>query len=339
MITINGAQGEGGGQIFRTALTLSMCLKQPVRIENIRAGRQKPGLLRQHLACLNAAKAISNAEVEGDHLGSQTVSFRPGKIQAGDYHFAVGSAGSTTLIFQVVLLPLLMAERASTVQFEGGTHNGMAPSFDFIEHSFLPILSTLGCNIEVALEQYGFYPVGGGRWQASIEPLQETIKPLTLVDRGKLLGHQAVAISSKIPEHVGARELAQVQQECGWSQAQLHQKTVHSMGPGNVMYLLKKMSNSTAVFTAFGEKRVKAEQVARKAIESFMEFNQSRATVCEHLADQLILPLALGQGGVFRTTKPSMHLRTNIDVVQQMTGVHIDVSQIDDTTWEVNLAL
>ena len=161
MKIIDGSQGEGGGQILRSTLALSMCTGTPVRIENIRAGRRKPGLLRQHLACVRASKEITNAKVIGDELGSSAVEFRPGEIKAGTYEFAIGSAGSTSLVFQTVLPALLMADKQSVVSFSGGTHNDLAPSFDFIQHCFIPALASINLDIKAELNAYGFMPIGG----------------------------------------------------------------------------------------------------------------------------------------------------------------------------------
>ncbi len=334
MIIIDGSLGEGGGQIFRTSLTLAMCLGKTIRIENIRAGRKKPGLLRQHLTCLKAAKEICDADVEGEELGSQAVVFKPGKIKAGKYHFAVGTAGSSTLIFQTILMPLLLADDQSEVILEGGTHNSMAPTFDFVSKSFLPVLKSVGCDIDVALEHYGFYPAGGGKWQAVIKPIA-SIKPLLLLERGELLGESATAMSSKIPKHVGERELRQITKLCGWSVDQLQQELVGSVGPGNVVSIVVATKNVTALFENFGEKNVSAEKVANKAVDAFQRFDEAQVPVCEYLADQLILPMALGRGGVFRTLEPSLHLRTNIDVIKQVMNVDIQLSRLNDLVWEV----
>lgn len=334
IITIDGSKGEGGGQIFRSSLSLSMCLGIPVRIENIRAGRSKPGLLRQHLACLLAAKEICDAEVEGAALGSQSIIFKPNEIKAGKYSFSVGSAGSTTLIFQTILMPLLFAKGKSSVSFEGGTHNPMAPTFDFISNSFMAVLNSLGCDIDVALEKYGFYPAGGGLWHASINPIS-TLNKLKLVERGEIIDLHGKATLSRLPHHIAERELAQVKKRCGCSDEKLQQKFVESVGPGNVISLRANMSRNTAFFEAFGEKNISAKHVADKAINAFRHFDEAKVPVCEHLADQLILPLALGDGGVFRTTKPSMHLLTNIDVVKKMMKADIELIQINDLSWEV----
>ncbi|TNC84007.1 MAG: RNA 3'-phosphate cyclase [Thalassolituus sp.] len=336
MIVIDGSQGEGGGQIFRTALTLAMCNGETVRIENIRAGRAKPGLLRQHLTCLRAAQAICNAQVSGDKLGSQKVTFTPGSVQPGEYRFAVGSAGSTTLVFQTVFLPLALSRGESELYLEGGTHNDMAPSVDFINHSFLPVLAELGWATELELERYGFYPSGGGAWRVRIHPAG-TIRALALAQRGEISEQRAVAVSANIPAHVTARELEQVHKRCYWPKADLQQKLVRSIGPGNIVSLRLKMPELTAVFEASGAKAITAERVAGKAIKAMRNYLSSDAVVCEHLADQLILPLVLGQGGHFTTLELSQHLRTNIDVVKQLTGANIGLKQLAKHCWQVNV--
>ncbi len=331
---IDGSQGEGGGQIFRTSLTLAMCLGKSVRIENIRAGRNRSGLLRQHLVCLRAAQEICDAKVEGAELGSSSVTFVPGAIRAGEYRFAIGSAGSTTLVFQAVLLPLLMAGGVSELHIEGGTHNGMAPSYDFIAQCFLPVMRKIGCEVETELLRYGFYPAGGGAWRARVYPV-ENIGPLELIECGERSGQSAVATSSRIPEHVTERELSQVQKKCLWPEASLHQRLVKSAGPGNVMSLRVDMGNVTEVFESVGERNVSAERVAGRAIRDSKRYLEAGVPVGEHLADQLVLPMALGNGGSFRTLKPSQHLLTNVEVIKNLAGIDIRLTEIGEDQWEV----
>tara|TARA_B100000446_G_scaffold61867_1_gene58325 strand:+ start:21401 stop:22453 length:1053 start_codon:yes stop_codon:yes gene_type:complete len=334
VIVIDGSQGEGGGQIFRTTLTLAMCLGKSVRIKNIRAGRNRPGLLRQHLACLRAAKEISGAEVTGDELGSSVVTFEPGKVKSGEYRFAIGSAGSTTLVFQTVLMPLLLAEDVSELYLEGGTHNGMAPSFDYIEQCFLPVLSGIGCRIEIDLERYGFYPAGGGAWRVRIHPANK-IQPLTLVERGEVINEEAVALSARIPAHVTERELSQVKKKCYWPESSLKQKLVSSEGPGNMVSLRVNVGEVTEVFESVGERNVSAERVAGRAIRDMKRYLEAGVPVGEYLADQLVLPMALGRGGRFRTLKPSQHLLTNVEVIEAIAGVEIVLTESGDDDWSV----
>ena len=184
MIVIDGSAGEGGGQILRSSLALSLVTGKPFRIENIRAGRTKPGLLRQHLTALAAATQIGKAKVEGAVLGSKIVSFTPRGVTPGDYHFAVGTAGSATLVLQTVLPALMLASGPSTLVLEGGTHNPSAPPFDFISKAFLPILNRMGPCIKVELERYGFYPAGGGRFRVSINPAAQ-LSPIDLLTCGE----------------------------------------------------------------------------------------------------------------------------------------------------------
>ena len=164
MITIDGSAGEGGGQILRSSLALSLVTGQPFRMERIRAKRQKPGLLRQHLTAVEAAKAVGCAEVSGETLGSQTLDFRPGPVTPGNYRFAVGTAGSATLVLQTVLPALLTASDPSTLTLEGGTHNPLAPSFDFLDRCFMPLIHRMGPSVELELKRPGFFPAGGGRF-------------------------------------------------------------------------------------------------------------------------------------------------------------------------------
>lgn len=336
MKTIDGAMGEGGGQIFRTTLSLSMCTGVPVKIENIRAGRKKSGLLRQHLTCLRAAKEICNAKVSGDALGSQVIEFTPGKIVAGKYWFAVGSAGSTNLVFQTVLPALLCAEAVSELYLEGGTHNQSAPSFEFISGSFIPALAKMNIKIEAQLERYGFYPNGGGAWSAKVHPMNGVV-PLKLLARGELVSKKAVAIGSKLPAHVLERELSYVQKKCYWKSDELVQRHADSCGPGNLLSLQVEFEGVTEVFDSVGQVGLSAERVAGCSVKDVKRYLDSKAPVAEYLCDQLLLPLVLGNGGVFRTLRPSLHTQTNIEVIQKMVDCTINVIEIEDDLFEIKV--
>lgn len=336
VLLIDGAQGEGGGQVLRTSLTLAMCTGRELRIRNIRARRAKPGLLRQHLTCLQAAAAISRGHTTGAELGSSAVTFRPGPVQPGQYRFAIGSAGSTSLVLQTVLLPLALAGGVSELLLEGGTHNGNAPSVDFMVESFLPVLAALGCSVDVSLERHGFYPAGGGAWRVRIQPLQRW-QPLALIARPPLVRREAVAISANIPSHVTSRELAYVQKKCAWHNGELQQRLVSARGQGNLVSLRLHFAGVSALFEVAGERGVSAERVAGRAVRAMQVYLRSTAAVDEYLADQLILPLALGAGGEFTTTAPSQHLLTNIAVVADVLGVDIALTQVAESLWRVKV--
>ncbi len=342
MVVIDGSQGEGGGQIFRTTLSLAMCLGKSVKIINIRAGRKKPGLLRQHLTCLKAAKEVCNATVTGDELGGTSVTFVPGIVKSGEYHFSIGSAGSTTLVFQTLVMPLLLADGVSELTLEGGTHNGMSPSYDFIRQCFIPMLGRMGCRLTTEIERVGFYPAGGGIWRVRIHPIDSPagdIAPLELLDPGKLVECRATAMSDKIPEHVTERELNYIKKKLTGlcSELTLQQKLISSVGPGNIVSLLTEMEHITEVFECVGERNVSAERVAGRVIRDCKRYLSAGVTVAEHLADQLLLPMVLGRGGSFRTLKPSQHLLTNIAVIKQMADVDIELIEMGPDCWQLNV--
>ena len=310
-MTIDGSFGEGGGQILRTSLSLSLITQQPIRIERIRAGRKTPGLARQHVTSVLAAAEIGNADVEGAIVGSQELTFRPRALKGGRYSFAIGTAGSTTLVLQTILIPLLLADERSTIVLEGGTHNSGSPSFDFLTRSFLPLLARMGAHVDVQLERAGFYPAGGGRIVVEIEPAQ--LGSLTLMERGEVIARRARAVVANLPIEIAHRELAVI----GWPGEAL---LVSSNGPGNVLTLEIECEHVTEVVTGFGQRGVRAETVASNALAEAQRYLDSGAAVGEHLADQLLLPMAVGGGGTFTTLEPSLHTTTNAEVIR-MFGV------------------
>jgi len=214
MITIDGSEGEGGGQVVRNALALSLVTGRPFRIANIRGGRDKPGLMRQHLTAVEAACAIGNAECDGVAIGSSDITFRPGAVRGGDYRFAVGTAGSTGLVLQTILMPLLTAAEPSRLVLEGGTHNMMAPPFEFIARAFLPVLNRMGPRVEARLIRPGFFPRGGGRIEVDIAPAPLT--PIECLERGERLDVAATAVVAGLPFEIAQRELAAARKLLDW---------------------------------------------------------------------------------------------------------------------------
>lgn len=334
MIQIDGSQGEGGGQILRTSLGLSMVTGRPFRIDNIRSGRKKPGLMRQHLTCVNAAVEVCGAKVKGNALGSTELEFIPGSVTPGNYHFSVGTAGSATLVCQTVLPALMVADAPSHLTLEGGTHNPFAPPFDFMERVFAPVVEKMGPQIDLILHSYGFYPAGGGKFNIKIQP--QTLTPIELMTRGEKISRQGEALFSHLPKEVAARELKVIGNRMQLEENDLHLRQIsQSPGPGNMVAVTIESEHVTEVFSAFGEKGVRAERVAERVCRQALKYLSADVPVGIHLADQLLIPMALAGGGRFRTLTPDLHTSTNIEVIQKFVDIPIDVKQESDAVWEI----
>jgi RNA 3'-terminal phosphate cyclase (ATP) len=330
MLTLDGSIGEGGGQILRTSLALSMVTGQAFRVHAIRARRQKPGLMRQHLVAVRAAAEVCQAEVSGDSIGSRELIFRPRTPKHGDYHFAIGSAGSATLVLQTVLPALLDCEGRSTLVLEGGTHNPMAPPYDFLERAFLPILNKMGARVTANLVSYGFYPAGGGRIEVTVEG-GRALSRLELLERGAIKQTKMRALVSQIPGAIAVREVDAFLEKVPWDRAVARPLVIKdSPGPGNVVIADIESEHVTEVFTGFGERGVRAELVAEGVAKEVSFYLEKGVPVGEHLADQLLLPMALGQGGEFRTYAPSGHTKTQVDVMKTFSAADIELLARDE---------
>ncbi|WP_433929465.1 RNA 3'-terminal phosphate cyclase [Sorangium cellulosum] len=337
MLTIDGSVGEGGGQILRTTLSLSLITQTPVRITSIRKGRARPGLMRQHLTSVQAAAQVGRAEVSGAAIGSQEIVFRPSAIAPGDHTFRVGSAGSTMLVLQTVLPALLRAPAPSTLTLEGGTHNPMAPPFDFLELAYLPLVRRMGPDITATLVTPGFYPAGGGLARVSVAPAP-SLAPLTLLSRGEIRGRRAVATVSNLPSSVAMRELEAAAAVLGWEPACFRPSVLTGgHGPGNVLTIAVESEHVTEVFTGFGEKGVRAETVATKVAEEARDYIAAGVPVGEHLADQLLLPIALAGRGAFRTVRPSSHTTTHLQLLRDLLGIRASVEQVSEEAWHIEI--
>ncbi len=314
-IVIDGARGEGGGQVLRTSLSLSLITGRGFRIENIRAKRKKPGLLRQHLTAAWAAAAVGDAQMEGAAAGSRTLSFVPNAIRGGDYRFAIGTAGSVTLVLQTILPALLAARVGAHIHLSGGTHNPMAPPVDFLQRAFVPLLCRMGADIDMRLLRHGFYPAGGGELVVDIAP-DCRLLALHLPNSGRLSHASAEALIAALPTHIAERELATMRRTLAWKQDQLHLRGLpNERGPGNVLMATLDFEHITEVFTSFGERGVSAERVAGKLCRQVQDYLAGGAPVGPHLADQLLLPLAVA-GGSFVTGRTTTHTLTNLETIQ-----------------------
>jgi RNA 3'-terminal phosphate cyclase (ATP) len=314
-LLIDGSTGEGGGQVLRTSLSLSIVTRIPFRMVRIRAHRPKAGLRPQHLAAVRAAAAVSGAEVQGAEPGSGELRFRPGGTMPGDYRFDIGTAGSTGLVLQTILPALVTAPGPSRVVLCGGTHNPMAPSFEFLEKAFVPLLNRMGPEVRMRLLRHGFQPAGGGEVEVTVAPCA-ALRPLVLMDRGARIGLRVTAIVARLPRHIAEREIERLRSalepppdDC------ILREAPESAGPGNAVVVEAAFSHVTEVFTAFGARGVPAEEVAARVAREARDYLSLEAPVGRRLADQLILPLALAGSGAFRTGTLSLHARTNLLVI------------------------
>jgi RNA 3'-terminal phosphate cyclase (ATP) len=301
-------------------------------MDNIRAGRNKPGLLRQHLAAVLAAAEIGEAKVEGAQLGSQSLSFAPKTIKAGDYRFVIGSAGSGTLVFQTVLPALMLASTGSTVAVEGGTHNEAAPPFEFLDRTFLHFIRRMGPQVQLVLDRHGFYPAGGGRFRAAITPCRK-LDALHVGLRGALTQKRVTAVVANLPAHIAKREIETASHMLPGIESRIVE-TKQSAGPGNVVILEIESEGVSETFIAFGQLGVSAENVAKEAIGEAREYLVSSAAAGAHLADQLLLPFALAGEGSFTALKLTRHFTTNMETIRRFLpirfetvdrGGHVDV--------------
>lgn len=336
MITVDGSHGEGGGQVLRTVLALAAITGNEVRIVKIRAGRRVPGLQAQHLTCVLAAARLCDAEVEGAHLGSPELRFAPRRPpRAGEYRFDVseqrqgGSAGAVTLVLQTLLLPLSWADGASRVTVRGGTHVPWSPPWHYLARVYLPILGEMGLSAQGHIRRWGWYPQGGGEVTVEVQGRPgRRFRPLQLLERGELRRLYGLSAYANLPAHVGERQRrrAEALLRAAGLAAEWEVSEAPAPGPGSAVILVAEGAGWIAGFSALGERGKPAERVAEEACADLLRWWRSGAAVEMHLADQLVLPMALGSGpSSLGTCRVTPHLLTNAWAVQQMLPVQVEV--------------
>ena len=294
-ITIDGSQGEGGGQILRTSLALSAAYGKPFEMLNIRVKRDKPGLKRQHLTCVRAVAQICSAQVEGDEVGSMRLLFKPGAIKGGTYQFDIGTAGSVTLVAQTVIPVLLRADTPSTVTITGGTHVSFAPIWEFFSETYLPELRRMGAHVEAELEQCGFYPAAGGVVKLRVWPYDESKCPACydLTDLGAYLGGTVEGVVSHIPRSIAEAEVGIVGNQMRDLALERIVREVDAFGPGNYCCTRLRYERATIVISAIGTYGKSRKSVANEVVRQIRDFVKSGKACEKHLADQLLVPLHL----------------------------------------------
>jgi RNA 3'-phosphate cyclase len=318
MIEIDGSMGEGGGQVLRSALSLAAITGSPVRLTNIRAGREKPGLQPQHLEAVRAAAAICSGTVRGAALHSREIVFEPGALRAGRYRFDIGTAGSAPLVLQTVILPLARASGSSTVRIQGGTHVPFSPSYHYLERQWLALLLARGFWARMSLEQAGFYPQGGGEIQAQVRPAR-AIQPLEQVERGRLVRIRGLSAAANLDDNIARRQklqaLRRLEPIC--ADSKIETARLVSPGKGTILLVQAEFERASCCYFSLGAPGKRAELVADEAVDALERFLATDGALDEYLADQILLPLAFAAGpSRFRTARVTRHLLTNIQVLR-----------------------
>jgi RNA 3'-phosphate cyclase len=327
MIEIDGSQGEGGGQVLRSSLSLSLMTGKPMRITNIRARRPKSGLRAQHLKSVEAAAAVGQADTEGATFGSQTLIFSPRGITAGQYQFDIGTAGSTSLVLQTVFSPLSLADQPSMITITGGTHVKWSPAYHYLRMHWLPHMHRIGFRGDLALDLAGFFPQGGGRIRAEIHP-SDPRTSLRLTERGDLRRIEGLSAVSNLPESIAIRQRRQALCKLAGLGCPMEIDITHlpSRRKGTMIILKAVFEESQACYVGLGERGKPAEKVADEAAEALLAFMVTDGAIDEYLADQLLVPLTFASGiSEIRTSKVTQHLITNAEVIQAFTTTEIEI--------------
>jgi len=319
-VVIDGSYGEGGGQILRTALALSVIFKKPLTLHRIRAKRRNPGLGHQHLMAVNALAQVSGAKVEGNAIGSQTLTFIPGEVCPGNFEFRIGTAGSVTLLLQALLLPLCLSPKGSRLVLEGGTHVPWSPPFQYLSDVLFPTLHSMGIPVEGKIDQWGWYPKGGGIIQVEIGP-SLSLTPISLLERGSVRSIRGFSAASLLRKDVKERQrdeaLRGIYKEMKMEAEIRILPDIPSRGPGSFLFLMAECDGAVAGFSSLGERGKQAEEVAREAVDALKDYLEAVGCIDPHLADQLAPIMALAKGkSSFTTTRITEHLLTNLWVVQ-----------------------
>jgi len=335
-VFVDGSTGEGGGQILRTSLALTCITGKSLHIENIRAARRNPGLAKQHLSCVQAACQICNGKCQGATQGSRVLDFQPGVVRGGDFHFDIGSAGSATLVSQTVLPALFLADKPSTITVTGGTHNPLAPPFDFFCETFLPTIATAGFLCNCKLIKHGFFPAGGGKITFDIRPWQEqSLQTINLCQSSRKFQINARIYTAKLPTHIAQRQQKLLLQSKLDIKNVEHVEVTDSDGPGNCAMIRLCGSSHTTVFTAFGMRGKSSQNVISEVVNLVEDFLGSNAAIDRFLADQLLVYMAIAKAGCYTTNELSPHLLTNIEVIKKFLTVDFQIDK-DKGTYKVS---
>jgi RNA 3'-terminal phosphate cyclase (ATP) len=341
LVELDGSHGEGGGQILRSALALSILTGRPFKLVNIRANRARPGLQPQHLMCVRAAGTICNGKYKGGSIGSAVLVFEPGPVRPGGYTFNIGTAGATSLVLHTVYLPLaLKCDQPSEIIVTGGTHNQHAPCYHFLETTWAAYLRRLGIEVAVEMIRPGFYPRGGGEIRAHIKPCAR-VGGLSLMSCPELTTAGGFSAYAGLPESVGRRQARRmtVRLKSQGVESHIPLEEWQAANPGTVAAVLFRQAPVPPLFFGLGERGKPAEAVADEAVEEAIAFREARCPVDPHSADQLLLPLAFSpDASEYRTSQVTRHTITNSSTIRLFVERPIEVEAMEGQPGVVRLA-
>ncbi len=329
MLLIDGSYGEGGGQILRTSVALSALLGEPIRVENIRSNRPKPGLAQQHLTGLKTLARLTDADTKGIELGSTAIEFAPTRIRPGRYEIDIGTAGSISLILQVASLPAAFAGGNVELEITGGTDVPWSPPMDYVRSVFYPTLARMGYSARAEIARRGYYPKGGGKVKVKISPVQ-TLEPLVLVERGNLVGIRGVAHALNLKEHVLERMANAAKKVLKDYPCDIAQEIGKGFSTGTGITLWAEFENALLGSSSLGKLGKPAEEVGREAGEGLLKEITSACTLDVHMGDQIVPYIAIARGRSRAIVRElTNHLLTNIHVVEEILDVKFETSSLD----------
>jgi RNA 3'-terminal phosphate cyclase (ATP) len=324
-LEIDGSFGEGGGQILRTALSLSCIKGLSFRLFNIRKGRRKPGLMPQHLTCIEAVTEVCRARVSGNQKNSTELTFHPGKINAGTYVFDIKTAGSISLVLQTLLPLLIHTDSPSQITIKGGTHVPFSPTYHYLSNVFIPVLSRIGIKAESSINTYGFYPKGGGETTFSISPAKN-ICSINMHTKGELVSLSGYSGVSRLPKSIAERQKNAIMGNLPFLTADVQVLDVSSPGEGTFVFLKGEYKHTLTGFSSLGKRGKPAETVGKEAAEEFLAFHKSQGCLDPHLSDQIVMYLCLSQeDSSFTTSRITQHLLTNLWVIEKFLNIQYEI--------------
>ena len=332
LLEIDGSYGEGGGQVIRNSAALSCITNNPIKITNIRANRDQPGLKPQHYVALKSLEEIFSAKTSGIEIGSTEVTFKPGKIKPGKYKFEVGTAGSITLVFQALILAYLKSNTKTNIRLTGGTDVKWSPTWDYFQHVFIPIIKKTGIKVDTQLIKRGYYPRGGGEAVITIDPISE-IKPLQLdiePEFSLVKGIVHIAeLSNNISKRIKNATIKTLIRNDLQSDIKIEQNS--SLSPGTGITLWAESNDTILGSTILGERGISSEEIGKNAATNLLSEIKSNSTLDIHAFDQLLPYMAIAQGASSCIVKKmSSHAQTNMWLIKRLLDTKFEAKQGED---------